>query len=149
MKIGIEVRSFLKVNFCCSIHGTVREIFSLQICCIIWIALPKGTDMRKVEETKSEGQLEEKGQKGKQRSTEHHTKNQRSSNTNSTNYLGGSIETRMIYKIIMTTINYFETFSSVLISLYKNNILKKAWKLTDKQKQWMHGVNDGNLFVFT
>ena len=60
MKTGIEVRSFLKVNFCCSIHGTVREIFSLQICCIIWIALPKGTVIRKVEETKSEGNQKKK-----------------------------------------------------------------------------------------
>ena len=75
MKTGIEVRSFLKVNFCCSIHGTVREIFSLQICCIIWIALPKGTVIRKVEDTKSQGQSEEKWQKDKQRSTEHRTEN--------------------------------------------------------------------------
>ena len=50
---------------------------SLQICCIIWIALPKGTVIRKVEDTKSEGQSEEKGQKDKQRSTEHRTENQR------------------------------------------------------------------------
>jgi len=65
MKTVIEVRSFQKANFCCSIHDTVREIFSLQICCIIWIALPKGTVIRKVEDTKSEGQSEEKGQKDK------------------------------------------------------------------------------------
>jgi hypothetical protein len=57
--------------------SVVREIFSLQICCIIWIALPKGTVIRKVEDTKSEGQSKEKGQKDKQRSTEHRTENQR------------------------------------------------------------------------
>jgi hypothetical protein len=74
----------------------------------------------------SEGQSEEKGQKDKQRSTEHRTENQRSSNTNSTNYLADNIETRMIYKIIMTIINYFDTFSSVTdIALQKQYFEKR------------------------
>jgi hypothetical protein len=52
-------------------------------------------------------------------------------------YLADNIDTRMIYKIIMTTINYFETFASVTDIALQKQCFEKGLK-TNRQTKAMN-----------